>query len=555
MRPILLKKIVDVHVPAGDGDGIMAVAISYFGLLILSIVCSYYQVVVLSSVGTRVVNGLKADLFSSVLNLDKSYFSETPSGKILARIESDTEQIKALLSAHTIRLAGLFLMMIAICGSIGANMPGFAAALAITLIVVTFVLFAAMGRLRVIYDRVREAYKELSGFLTEYIRGVPTIQVFDVRNRVAENLDRLNREKLAIERVAVFWNYGFLAGLRVITGPVILSMVVWYGSGRIAGKTMTVGQLIMLFEYCRYLFEPLSHLAEELAYMQNSFVSLNRVYGILELKPSIIGGGAQVTEGIPEIRFEGVWFAYEGENWVVKDLDLVIPPGSKVAVVGPSGSGKSTLVRLLLRFYEPQRGRILVGGRDIREFELESLRAVFGLVVQDMYFFPGTLLDNLRVLEDELSADLITELVEKLGILPLIMGLEAGIESKVAEGGKNFSTGERQLFAFARALARNPSILVLDEATAFVDTNTEKIVQESIRKHFAGGSVFSIAHRLSTVRECDMILVLKDGSVVERGTHAQLVSAEGIYASMYETQMVGGVTKINSPGTFEDGVK
>ncbi|MCK5686556.1 ABC transporter ATP-binding protein [bacterium] len=539
-RPILLRWIIDIYVPAKDIDGIIYVASIYFFLLLISLISSYQQVILLSTAGMKVVNKYKADIYENILKMDRDYFSKNPTGTLLARIESDTEQVKELFSSHSLRLFTTFLMMIGICVSIYINTTGYAFYFFIMLLLSIFCLTKVIKRIRSTYDNVREAYRELSGFLAEYIRGIPTIQVFDVKDSVCESLDVYNRKKFKFQKKVAIMNYSFLAVLSLFTDTLVVASIIYFGCKSISLGLMSIGTLIMLIEYTRLLFHPLFHLSEELGYMQNGLVSLDRMYGVMGLRPEITGGTRKIEseDGKIDIRFEDVWFAYIGEEWVLKGVSFDFPFGNSVAIVGASGSGKSTIIKLLFRFYEINKGRITINGVDIREYSLESLRHKLGLVLQDVYFFPGTLLDNLRVLDESIGVENVSAASKKLGLDGFIDSLPEGIDSQISEGGKNFSSGERQIFAFTRALTYNPSVLVLDEATSFIDTHTEKLIKESLSKAFQGKSILLIAHRLSTVTDVDNIIVLSNGEIIENGNHKQLMELEGTYYEMRKLQNV-----------------
>ena len=539
-RPILLRWIIDIYVPAKDIDGIIYVTSLYFFLLLISLISSYQQVILLSTSGMKVVNKYKSDLYENILKMDRDYFSKNPTGTLLARIESDTEQVKELFSSHSLRLFTTFLMMIGICVSIYINTSGYAMYFFIMLVLSIYCLTKVIKRIRKTYDHVREAYRELSGFLAEYIRGIPTIQVFDVKESVCESLEVYNKRKFKYQKKVAIMNYSFIAVLGLFTDTLVVASIIYFGCKSISLNLMSIGTLIMLIEYTRLLFHPLFHLSEELGHMQSGLVSLNRMYSVMDLRPEITGGTSEIKsqDDRIDIRFEDVWFAYIKEEWVLKGVSFDFPFGHSVAIVGASGSGKSTIVKLLYRFYEVNKGRITINGVDIREYSLESLRHKLGLVLQDVYFFPGTLLDNLRVLDESKSVEDVKAASEKLGLDGFINSLPDGLESEISEGGKNFSSGERQIFAFTRALTYNPSVLVLDEATSFIDTHTEKLIKESLSKAFVGKSILLIAHRLSTVTDVDTIIVLSNGEIIESGNHKKLMELEGNYYEMRKLQNV-----------------
>ncbi|PKK90848.1 MAG: hypothetical protein CVV64_08180 [Candidatus Wallbacteria bacterium HGW-Wallbacteria-1] len=564
-RPVILKYLVDTGIPSGDFSKVLNTSILYGVLLIVSVISSYNQVRRLGEVGVRFIADLKSDLFDRVISMDMAFFSINPSGSIMARLESDSEQVKELFSAHVIRLftlAGIFLMAAVAIGTVSLQLS-FAFSIATFLILVF--LRRAMGYVRNLYHSCREAYKEVSGFLAEYIRGIPTIQAFRVMAPVAQKFSRLNSVKYVFDRKVSLTNYSFIAFLRFLTGPLLYSAIIFgLGRGHIP-STISVGTLIMVFEYCRFLFEPLYHLTEEIAYMQNGFASTQRIYEYMALEPSIRGGGRRVVRvdrstsdesaiSADErdgalfldpgknlvVRFEDVWFAYRDEEWVLQGINIDFRGASRVGVVGPSGSGKTTIAKLLLRFHDPQKGRITLNGIDIRELNLTDLRSFMGLIMQDQFFFPGTLGENIRISGRNSRTDQeIASLLMDLGISSNAL-IESGNldEVIVAERGSNFSSGERQIISLARVFDRDPGFLIMDEATAFVDHGTERDICRIVSEMASGRGQLIIAHRLSTILDANIIYVLKSGVIQEQGTHDELMARTGLYRKMFETQMM-----------------
>jgi ATP-binding cassette subfamily B protein len=340
-----------------------------------------------------------------------------------------------------------------------------------------------------------------------------------------------------VEVPAQFLDYGFWS-VFLYAEIIAIVIVLALGVRAVFAGTLTVGVLVLFIEYIRQMFQPIMQLSEQLNFFQRSLVSVERVMGILETKPAVTDGGADPAELHFEhsVAFEGVWFAYEGENWVVRDLSFAIPKGQKIALVGESGGGKSTIVNLLLRFYDPQRGRITVDGRDIRDFPLHAWRELIGLVLQDVFLFPGTVKDNIRVFDQSISEEQVARVAEVTCADRFIGALPGGYDGDLAERGANLSVGERQLLSFARALAYDPPLLVLDEATSSVDPHTERTVQEALDHLLEGRTAVIVAHRLSTILNADRIIMVHDGEIAERGTHRELLAADGLYAKLFRLQ-------------------
>ena len=536
--PIVLWRLIDVDVASHDRAGIVRSALLYAALFFLGAGATYFQVVVLTRMGLSIVADLKQRVFGHVLRLSLAYFDAHSPGTLLARTESDTERLQALFSEVAVAVLRTFLFiggMITVM--LVANWQAAIAILAVAapLVLVTMLYFRRMRRL---YRAVRHLYARISGFVTEYVQGVPILQVFGYERRARERLAAYNQDKLVADRRASMYEYGFWGFLSAMEVAAVMA-ILYLGSGQTFGVVMTGGTFVLFLEYTRQAFWPLAVFAEQLGFIQRAFASADRVFGVLDTAsrtPDRPDARAAVPDDWQAIAFEHVSFAYDGGMRALDDVSFTLRRGERVALVGLSGGGKSTLANLLLRYYEPTQGRITLDGTDIRAFTLRAWRKRLGLVLQDIHLFPGTVAENLRALGDEIPQADLERAVETVGARSLIDGLPGGYAEALAEGGSNLSMGERQLLSFARAVVRDPDVLVLDEATSAVDPGTERRLQASVERLLAGRTSLIIAHRLATVVHADRILVVHQGRIAQTGGHAALYAQAGLYRELFDLQ-------------------
>jgi|GEM_PF-357168 len=538
--PIVLRRLIDHDIAARSTTGILHSALLYAALFLIGTGAGYLQVVALTKMGLGIVTALKKQVFHHLMTLSQAYFDKNPPGKLLARVESDSERLQALfseVSLAVVRTILLFLGTITVMLAADYRITGAIVALAVPLVAGTILYFRW---LRGLYRRVRALYARVSTFVTEYIQGVPILQLYGYEARARQRLDRLNSDKLVAERTASIFEYGFWGFLTAVEVMAVI-VILYLGSGRILRITMTVGTLVLFIEYTRRVFWPLAMFSEQLNFIQRAFASADRVFQVLDT-PSRTPDRLDALESIPvdwrEVAFENVSFVYDGGTRAVDGVSFKVRRGERVAIVGLSGGGKTTLTNLLLRFYEPSEGRIALDGCDIREFRQKAWREKIGLVLQEIHLFPGSIEENLRALAltEDIPRENLERAVRIVGAEEVIARLPKGYEAGLAEGGTNLSMGERQLLSFARAIVRDPDLLVLDEATSSVDPATERRLQESVDRLLAGRTSLVIAHRLGTIVGADRILVLHRGKLVEEGSHRELYEAGGIYRDLFDLQ-------------------
>lgn len=536
-RPLILRSIIDGALSGGDRKALYHDFSLFLVLLFVGVAAGYTQTLIASRLGLSIVNRLKHDLLRHILGLDLSWFDKSRVGWLIARVEGDTEQLKSFCSHITINLVSNLLMFASILVILFRTDAVIAGAMTGILAVLMLLVFIFLSRVRTLYDQVRGLYAELCGFITEYVQGIPVIQHFNRGEEIRTALHTRNKERYHGEVKASLAEYGFWAFILFLVETVLIAVVLWIGMGHVAAGAMTVGTLVMFLEFSRQITWPIITFSEIFNQIQRAFVAAERVFGILDERPQVIDAGGDDTSLDPSvIEFRDVTFAYGENDPVLKNVSFTIKRGETIALVGPSGGGKTTTASLLCRFYDPVSGSILVDGRDLREISIPAWRRSVGLVLQDVYLFPGTVLDNLRVLNENVDPAMVREAARQMGADPFITRMNQGYETELAERGGNLSQGERQLLSFTRALAFQPKLLVLDEATASIDPDTERKIQHGLSKLLSGRTALVIAHRLSTIRHADRILVIENGRVAESGRHEELLARGGVYHRLWNLQ-------------------
>lgn len=540
--PVILRAVIDSAIPKRSVPDIVLYSILFAGTFSFAMVMSYLQVIITTRVGLSVVRDLKEKVFRHMLTLSLSYFDSNPTGKLMARVESDSERVRMLFSEVSMALLRNVAM---VCGTLGIM---FVADARITMWVVALLLPVALltvpvlRKMRKLYRLVRSAYARISGFIGEFVRSVPVLQVFGATGMAAGTVHVEGKRYLDREVRAYFWEYGFWSFLGSCEILAVIVILVSGRSGVISGA-VSIGTVVMFVEYTRRLFGPVVMFSETLNMVQRAAASAERLFDILA-KRTLTPDGRLSEEDFPrdwkEIRFEGVWFRYPEGPWVLRDVSFNLPRGDMVALVGASGGGKSTIVSLLMRFYEPNEGRITLDGIDIREFRLAVWRRRTGLVLQNVTLFSGTLSENLTVFRKGVPPEAQKKALRTIEAEDLLRVVPGGLQGSVSEGGLNLSMGQRQLVNYARAVLRDPEILVLDEATSSVDPGTEKRIQRSTDLMVKDRTALVVAHRLSTVQHASKIIVVAHGGIVESGTHSELIRREGVYTGLCRLQLQGG---------------
>ena len=539
--PLILRMVIDTAIPQKSVRDIVFYSLLFAGTFSFAMILSYIQVIIATKIGLAVVRDLKEKVFRHMLSLSLSFFDKHPTGKLMARVESDSERVRMLFSDVSMAL----LRNVAMVGGTIAIMMVADATITMWILMLLFpvalLTVPVLKHMRKLYRRVRAAYARISGFISEYVRSVPVLQVFGATGMAGGRVHLEGKRYLNREIRAYFWEYGFWSFLGSCE---IVAVVIILLSGRtgVISGAISIGTVVMFVEYTRRLFGPVVMFSETLNMVQRAAASAERLFDILSTETLTPDGHleeADFPEDWAEIRFENVWFSYSDDNQALRDISFSIPKGRMVALVGASGGGKSTIVSLLMRFYEPTKGRITIDGIDIRDFRLDVWRRRLGLVLQNVNLFSGTLSENLTVFRRDIPVEKqkkALRTIEAEDILELIPG---GLDGKISEGGLNLSMGQRQLINYARAVLREPELLILDEATSSVDPGTEKRIQRSTDLIIKDRTALVVAHRLSTVTHASTIIVVQHGEIIEQGKHEELLRHEGAYAGLCRLQLEG----------------
>ena len=540
--PWLTKEAIDHGIRHHDLRFLDHVALVYFALLAAGFGLGYLQNQIMQRVGQHVMLDLRTQLFEKLQRLPLAYFDRNPIGRLMTRLTGDVDVLNELVTAGVGALFGdlfaLIGIVIAMC-RLNAELLGVTFSV-LPLIVIVTLLFRA--RARASFREIRVRLARLNAFLNENLTGMSTVQMLNREGRNFEQFREINASHRDAHLRANFY-YAVFFPLLELVGAVAVSLIVWYGGRQVMWTGITLGTLVAFIQYTQRFFRPISDLSEKYNILQQAMASSERIFQLLD-EPEDAAANRHARahrNGAPgRVELDHVWFAYRDEHWVLRDVSFSIEPGERVALVGATGSGKSTIASLLMRFYAAQRGEIRIGGRPLAEWDSGELRQTLGLVLQDAFLFSGTIESNLRLGDSALSAEALEAAAREVHAHDFIRQLPGGYEAVVRERGATLSAGQRQLLAFARALARDPRFLILDEATSSVDPETELQIQNALRLLLAGRTSLIIAHRLSTIQDADRIVVLHHGQVREVGTHRDLLARGGIYARLHELQVLGG---------------
>lgn len=537
-RPMLVGDAIDTFGANGDYDVIIATAIKYAVVLALSFAFNIAQTWILQKTGQNIILQMRKDLYRHIQSLGSRYFDITPVGKLVTRVTNDVEALNEMYSGILVQL---FRNIVKIVGLAGVMLV-----LDVRLAAISFVLMPLVIGLTVLCQKIaRNIYRlyrtrltDINTFLSEHISGMKIIQIFGRQERKFEEFhDKNTKLYKAFYREMLM--YAVFRPLIYILSILSLMIVLWFGSRNVFDEIISVGTLYIFSNYIRSFFDPIQELAEQFSTLQSSIASAEKIFTVMDEDEFIpeVENPKQPDKITGKIEFDHVWFAYDGENYVLKDVSFVINPGEKVAFVGATGAGKSSILNLIGRYYDIQKGHIYIDGIDIRQLSKKQLRSAIGQMQQDVFIFEGDVAYNIRLNDDAITDAQVKAAAEYVNASHFIEKLPQGYHEPVTERGATFSAGERQLLSFARTLAHNPSILVMDEATANIDTETEILIQEALEKLMDGRTTIMVAHRLSTIQHADCIMVMHKGRICERGTHRELLEQDGIYRKLYELQI------------------
>ena len=537
-RPMLVGDAIDTFGANGDYDVIIATVIKYAVVLALSFAFNVAQTWILQKTGQNIILQMRKDLYRHIQSLGSRYFDITPVGKLVTRVTNDVEALNEMYSGILVQL---FRNIVKIVGLAGVMLV-----LDVRLAAISFVLMPLVIGLTVLCQKIaRNIYRlyrtrltDINTFLSEHLSGMKIIQIFGRQERKFEEFhDKNTKLYKAFYREMLM--YAVFRPLIYILSILSLMIVLWFGSSNVFDEIISVGTLYIFSNYIRSFFDPIQELAEQFSTLQSSIASAEKIFTVMDEDEFIpeVENPKQPDKITGKIEFDHVWFAYDGENYVLKDVSFVINPGEKVAFVGATGAGKSSILNLIGRYYDIQKGHIYIDGIDIRQLSKKQLRSAIGQMQQDVFIFEGDVAYNIRLNDDDITDAQVKAAAEYVNASHFIEKLPQGYHEPVTERGATFSAGERQLLSFARTLAHNPSILVMDEATANIDTETEILIQEALEKLMDGRTTIMVAHRLSTIQHADCIMVMHKGRICERGTHRELLEQDGIYRKLYELQI------------------
>jgi ATP-binding cassette, subfamily B, multidrug efflux pump len=527
---IVLDPMAGIHVATG----------LFLLTLVGGFITLYSQMVVMNLMGQYIMYDLRKQIFGHLQRLHIQFFDRNPVGRLMTRVTTDVDALNELFTAGFVAIFGDIFVLTGIVGVLfWLNWRLALVLFSITPFIVLVSIWFRRGA-RFTYRQVRVRIAAINAFLQEHISGMSTVQLFNREEREAAKFDELNDKHRNANIDSVYY-YSIFYPLIELIETIGIALIVWYGGGKVIQGTLSVGALVAFFQYSQRFYQPISDLSEKYNILQAAMAASERIFKLLDTPVAIEDAGKLEVGEFESLELRNVWFAYvEGESqepeWVLKNVSFRVGRGERVALVGHTGAGKTTVTSLLLRFYEPQRGQILINGIDIRSYSVQSLRRLFAIVQQDIFLFTGTIAENISLGDPDIGNDTIRTAAVRVQADRFISRLPEGYTSQVRERGAGLSVGEKQLLSFARALAFDPPVLILDEATSSIDTETELLIQDAIQTLLHGRTSIVIAHRLSTIRSADTILVFHHGEIRERGTHEELMEHGGLYRKLYEIQ-------------------
>ena len=537
-QPYLMKTAIDQYIAIGRLGGLTRLAGLYFVILAVALAAEYIQTWTMQLTGQRIMFDLRMVIYGHLQRLDIRYYDRHPVGRLMTRVTSDVDVLNDLFTSGVVTifgdvltLAGIMLVMLWMNWRLA--LVAFSVLPLIVLVTQWF-----RKNVRESYRVVRGWIARINAFLQENITGMATVQLFRRERLNFERFDEIDARHRDANLQSIFYYAVFYPAIEV-TSALATALIIWYGGAKVLSGAVTLGALVAFLQYSQRFFRPISDMSEKFNVLQSAMASSERIFKLLD-EPIAIEAPREPRRlprpALGHIAFDHVWFAYNEPDWVLKDVSFEVRPGERVAIVGATGSGKTTLINLLLRFYDVQKGRITVDGVDIRELDLADLRALFSLVLQDVQLFSGTIADNIRLGDHAIDEERVRAAARAVHAHAFIEKLPGGYGAPVAERGATLSVGQKQLVSFARALAFNPRILILDEATSSVDTETEIVIRQALHVLMAERTTIAVAHRLSTIQDMDKILVLHKGALREAGTHQELLARRGIYYKLFELQ-------------------
>jgi len=537
LQPKFTQYAIDWYILPRKTRGITLFALVYVGVQLGRFVFSYFQSVLLNSVGQYVMFDLRRELYNKLQHQEVAYYDRNPVGRIMTRLTADVDALNELFTSGVTDLLGDLVMIVAII----AVMVWMDARLTLVTLLTVPMLFAATTWFRKGarkgYDMVRTRIARIYAFLQEHFSGAQTVQIFNAEEKSLRRFAGINDDHRKANIDTIYY-YAVFFPLVDFIGAIGVALVIWYGGYRVMQHALSLGALVAFIQYSGFLFQPIRDISDKYNVLQGAVVASHRIFKALDLPIQITTPAQPLKRGRAEgrIEFQNVWFAYNSEEWVLKDVSFIVEPGESVALVGHTGSGKTTITNLLMRFYDVQKGRILLDGVDVRDWDLQSLRENFAVVLQEIFLFSGSVAGNIRLGREDISDERVRWAATEVRADRFVQHLPHTYASEVRERGAGLSVGQKQLISFARALAFDPALLILDEATSSIDTETEQLIQQAIERVMRSRTSLVVAHRLSTIQRADNIIVLHHGEIREQGTHQDLLGLHGLYWKLYKLQ-------------------
>jgi ATP-binding cassette subfamily B multidrug efflux pump len=528
---------LDAWLSKNPWTGISQLALLYLGVIVLGFAFDFGQTYLMQWTGQHAMFDLRKQLMSHLQSLDIAYYDKNPVGRMVTRVTTDVDVLNDLFASGLVTIVGDILMLSFVIVVMLRLSPGMTGLMLAVMPVVVLVTIHFRRTAMQSYRRVRIAIAKINAYLQEHVTGIAVLQLFNREERSKREFEKINRDHMIAFKDSIN-AYGWFYPVVEFLAMMALGLLLAYGGFRIRQGALTLGVLVAFFQYGLRFFRPIQDLSDKYNILQGAMAASERIFRLLDTRPSVVSSPhpKPFPDGSVDIEFDHVWFAYNDEDWVLRDVTFRVEAGETVAVVGHTGAGKTTLTNLLLRFYDVQKGAVRIGGIDLREFDVVDLRRRFGVVLQDPYLFTGTIQSNIHLGTEAITSDQVREAAGQVNLLDFVEELPEHFETAVRERGNGFSTGQKQLISFARALAHRPRILILDEATSSVDTETELRVREALVRLITGRTSLVIAHRLSTIQRADRILVMHKAQLREMGTHQELLARRGIYWKLYQLQ-------------------
>lgn len=545
LQPRFTQYAVDGFITPKQLGGIWWFAFAFFCLFLFRFLFSYLQEILVNIVGQKVMFDLRTQIFTKLQHQEVAYYDKNPVGRIITRLTSDVDALNELFTSGVIDVLGDLVIIFAIIGM----MFWLDWRLAIVSLVSVPLLFAATNwfrkRARVGFDKVRTRNAKLNAFLQEYISGAQTVQLFNAEKKAQKRFDEINDDYRQANIETIYY-YAIFYPMVDFIGAIGIAVVLWFSGYEFltavsaGGTALTIGTVVAFVQYSGMLFQPIRDLSDKFNVLQAAIVASHRIFVLLDLDVAIETPKEPQKTGksVGQIEFQNVWFAYKNEDWVLKDVSFKVNTGESIALVGHTGSGKTTVTNLLMRFYDVQKGKILLDGVDVRDWDLQDLRENFAVVLQDVFLFSGSIANNIRLGNKDIPDEKLVWAAKEVHADEFVRKIPGAYESEVRERGSGLSVGQKQLISFARALAFEPSILVLDEATSSIDTETEQLIQQAVNRVMEDRTSLIVAHRLSTIQRCDRIMVFHHGELRESGSHNELLAKRGLYWRLYQLQYV-----------------